>query len=240
MKIKETETREWSLADKVLCTSSFTKKSLIFAGCSSNKISVVPYGIDLKMIDENFNPELTKFKNVKCEFLFVGQGTQRKGLHHLLKVWKKNEFYKFANLTLVLNNIDPGLTNLLNQKGIFLKSNLTRLDLRIQYQNSDIFIMPSLFEGFGLVYLDALSAGLFVIGTHNTGLVDLNLNDESANIIEAANLSMLENSIADGIRRWKNKIDRSGIIKNSKKYTMIDHRKGIQDFLANVKLKNAN
>ena len=45
--------------------------------------------------------------------------------------------------------------------------------------------MPSLVEGFGYVYLEALSHGCFCVGTDNTGLPDIT-NSNSSLIIPAA------------------------------------------------------
>jgi glycosyltransferase involved in cell wall biosynthesis len=41
------------------------------------------------------------------------------------------------------------------------------------FSNSTLFAMPSLVEGFGQVYLEALAHGCPVLGTPNTGLPDL-------------------------------------------------------------------
>ena len=43
------------------------------------------------------------------------------------------------------------------------------MDLPVYYQEADIFVFPTLGEGFGLVVLEAMSAGLGVICSQNAG-----------------------------------------------------------------------
>ena len=50
---------------------------------------------------------------------------------------------------------------------------LRNSELVALYRDSDLFCMPSLVEGFGLVYLEALACGLPVIATPNTGAADI-------------------------------------------------------------------
>ena len=74
---------EWKLAEKIVCASSFTKWSLVEQGCASERIFVAPYGI----VDGRPRRTVKHEKSQVCRFLFVGQGVQRKGLHHLLRAW---------------------------------------------------------------------------------------------------------------------------------------------------------
>jgi glycosyltransferase involved in cell wall biosynthesis len=180
-------------ATGISCASSFTAES-IRANLTNQqmRIAVVPYGC--------FTQRKCRLDIVeevsRAQVLFVGQGTQRKGLHHLLKVWADG-FEKVADLTLVLNQLDPGIAALLNalpiQPRIF--EGLSRDKLIGEFQRADIFVLPSLVEGFGLVYLEALAAGCHVIGTSNTGLPDLAAPAEAATIIQAGDLDHLRSAL---------------------------------------------
>jgi glycosyltransferase involved in cell wall biosynthesis len=155
---------EIELADFIVCASSFTKFSLIHAGCAEGKISVVPYGTDVT------RPFREK-RNDLCRFLFVGQGIQRKGLHHLLRVWRSLRLHN-AILTIIAHAVDPDLTRDLPH-GVELLPRQPSRGLYDHYAQSHIFVMPSLVEGFGHVYLEALGMGCFVIGSETSGLPDL-------------------------------------------------------------------
>jgi glycosyltransferase involved in cell wall biosynthesis len=56
--------------------------------------------------------------------------------------------------------------------------------------------MPSLVEGFGQVYLEALSHGLPVLGTPNTCLPDLGTPADGVNTVEAGDVGALARELA--------------------------------------------
>lgn len=175
-------------ADFLVCASSFTAKSLNGARQPDRPVTVAPYGC----IPVRPAVEAGRRKTVK--FLFVGQGVQRKGLHHLLKVWRRLRLQR-ASLTVVASSMDPGIGKLANQSHVSLRGAQSRNELQRLYHDADVFVMPSLVEGFGLVYLEAIAAGCFVIGTENTGLPDLGLPDEAGCIVPAGDLKALGDAL---------------------------------------------
>jgi glycosyltransferase involved in cell wall biosynthesis len=181
--IEARENAELEMAELVLCASSFTKRSLMHAGVSNEKIAVVPYGAQARTVGA------ADRESDECRFLFVGQGVQRKGLHHLLHVWNKLVLPN-ASLTLVCYRIEPALAKMAGAN-VRIHSALPQSELDALFARSHVFVMPSLIEGFGLVYLEAMAAGCYVIGTQNTGLPDLNMPSELMSIVEAGNLDQL-------------------------------------------------
>src|SRR6185503_17366505 len=70
--------------------------------------------------------------------------------------------------------LDPGIERLIAETpGAELIKGVKAATLRRLYAESSLFVMPSLAEGFGLVYLEALAHGCPVLGTVNTCLPDL-------------------------------------------------------------------
>jgi glycosyltransferase involved in cell wall biosynthesis len=161
----------WMLADAIVCASSFTKRSLVQAGADPQRIRVVPYGV----APANCVPEPQAIAPKSgLQALFVGTGIQRKGLHHLLLAWRRAHLPSGSQLTLITRKMDPGLQSLVSTTpGIVLRPGVSNYELMEAYQRADVFVMPSLVEGFGQVYLEALSFGLPVIGSDNTCLPDL-------------------------------------------------------------------
>lgn len=158
---------EISLADHIICASSFTRTSVQESGFFNSRSSVVPYGCYTQEIA--FDP--SKKLSSRSRFLFVGQGVQRKGLHHLFLAWQKAQL-KDAVLDVVLSVADPGIISIAPDNVIFHQS-LAYGALVNLFQSANAFVMPSLIEGFGLVYLEALSAGCYCIYTPNTGVPDI-------------------------------------------------------------------
>jgi glycosyltransferase involved in cell wall biosynthesis len=203
---------DWKRADFIVCASATTKRSLLFAGCPEEKISVIPYGFDRVGVGDTFANEAS----AECRLLFVGQGIQRKGLHHLIKAWNSAHLPN-ASLTLVCYRIDPGIERLIDPtRGVRLLRRQSPAELERLYAQSDVFIMPSLIEGFGLVYLEALQRGCFVIGTENTGLSDLDLSRDCHELVAAGNIESIKTALIRACARHAVRgFDRARIAENA-------------------------
>lgn len=172
----------WKPADLVFCASSFTRQSLLEAGASETKCRVVPYGIDV--------PRVRIEAGEDFRVLFVGAGSQRKGLHHLLLAWRQARLPQHSKLTLICRTIDSGILKLASSTpNVELIRGLSQPDLVQQFRRSSLLVMPSLVEGFGQVYLEALAEGCPVLGTRNSGLPDI--GGEAVNISDAGDIDQL-------------------------------------------------
>jgi glycosyltransferase involved in cell wall biosynthesis len=180
----------WKVADAIICASTFTRRTLLEAGADFKQCIVVPYGSEMPpaRVERSKSKEITK-PGSSFRALFVGSGVQRKGLHHLLHAWERARLPKESELTLVCRNLDPGL------EGLVTRSRSTRLlrgvsrDQMVQlYQEHSLFVMPSLTEGFGQVFLEALSFGCPVLGTVNTCLPDIGAEEDGVFLCEVADL----------------------------------------------------
>jgi glycosyltransferase involved in cell wall biosynthesis len=159
--------REAFLADRCIVASSFAKRTLVENGIAEERVAVVPYGVDIDRFALQWPETRALFRVV-----FVGQMVQRKGLEYLLKAWRQ---LRLPNAELVLagrGRVDQTLLREFNTEFRYLGP-VSDADLSDLYSNSDLFCMPSLVEGFGLVYLEALAAGLPIIATPNTGAADI-------------------------------------------------------------------
>jgi glycosyltransferase involved in cell wall biosynthesis len=197
---------ECSMADFFICASSFTRQSLIFHGIAPERIAVAPYGT------RPANRAGSVLRNATAtRFLFVGQGLQRKGLHHLLRAWKEARLGN-ATLRLICSRLDPGFQHLLDQPNVEYSPAVTRAEILDAFASSHIFVMPSLVEGFGLVYLEALASGCYLIATPNTGVPDLGLSEEMALLVKPGNVGQLSHALRQAHeRRSAHMIDHEAI-----------------------------
>ena len=215
---QERVTESWRFADAVVCASAMTARSLEHAGCDPARITIVPYGFEAGAV------AAPRLQDGPARFLFVGQGLQRKGLHHLLRAWCGVDPAR-AQLTLVCYSIDPGIAELARQQGVELLGRQDRPALDTLMQRSDVFIMPSLIEGFGLTYLEALAAGCHIVGTANTGLPDLPLSDAARTLVPIGDIAALSDVIEQlVVRRASGGLDAAAIAGEAGNWTWSDFR----------------
>ena len=169
---------ELKLADAVFVASSFTKKTIESAPCASHKpVHVISYGSPL-------SPPAAAAGRAggKLKVLFVGGLGQRKGLSYLLKAVAL--LPESVELTLVgmktVENCAPLNDALKRHRWI---PTLPNAEVLREMCRHDVFVFPSLFEGFGLVLLEAMSQGLPVITTEHTAGPDLITEGESGFIV---------------------------------------------------------
>lgn len=157
---------EISLADYIFCPSSSAKRTFVARGISEHKLVVCPYGVDAG------NSASTKTRATRPEFriLFLGQVRMQKGVHYLLEGFRKAGL---ANARLILAGpVDPAYRVVLDRySGLFEElGSVAHSQVHEQYLDADVFVMPSLADSYGLVVSEAMSAGLPVIISENTGM----------------------------------------------------------------------
>jgi glycosyltransferase involved in cell wall biosynthesis len=220
--------QESKLADHILCASTFTRRSLEASGIAADKISVVPYGVHTGTF---------KFGHPSgdgpLKVLYVGQKVARKGLRMLLRVWQQ---LQPANARLLLagghvrdESVLHGFENLFTETPRIGTRDLVRL-----FQEADIFVLPSLAEGFGHVYLEALSCGVPIICTDNTGGADIIRHGESGWIIPAGDPAALADCLSWALshRRYLREM-REAARAVAEEYSWPRFREGIREVLLN-------
>lgn len=217
----ETLHESWRYADAIVCASSMTKRTLVHAGCNADRIVVIPYGSPPPTAVLKSRPRGS------CRFLFVGQGVQRKGLHHLAEAWRIAAL-QGCELTVASYLIDPGIAPMLELPGVRLLGRQNSAELASLFAAADAFVMPSLVEGFGLVYLEALAAGCHVLGTGNTGLPDMELSNVAATIVPPGEPDTLASALtAIAQRKEIDGLDPEGIRAEAARWGWSDFRRSI-------------
>ncbi|OQP50830.1 hypothetical protein A4H97_03115 [Niastella yeongjuensis] len=153
------------LAKKVIAISSFLKKTLVEEGVTSEKISVIPLGFDANSV--SFEKENESINNRPLRVLYAGRITQRKGIKYLLDAIKC--FNKKDVELHIIGNVYGKGQEFEKYKDLYQYTpGISQLQLYKQYKDYDVLVFPSLLEGFGLVTIEAMGAGLPVITTANT------------------------------------------------------------------------
>jgi len=113
--------------------------------------------------------------------LFVGRNPLRKGLHHLLMAWNAADKQAGDLLTIVCSARPLEMQRLVEGRNdVRWLDSVSGEELDRLYAEADALVVPSLCEGFGHVYLEAMGHGCAVIGTRNSALP--NIGDESQGV----------------------------------------------------------
>lgn len=167
---------------KLLITNSNMVKEevLQYYATDPAKIKVLHNGVEWHAMQSDFDawPQTRRdFANSLqidpdvFHFLFAGNNFRRKGLDHLLKalfVLKDKNFH----LSVIGNDKNKRAFEALTEK-LNLRSRVTffgpRSDTRSFYQLADAVIIPSLYDPFANVTVEALAMGLFVVSSKTNG-----------------------------------------------------------------------
>lgn len=199
--IIERELREYEMADAVSVLSSYAARTFIDRGIPEEKLIINPLGVDT----EHFRPSSPKPENALPRILFVGSIGLRKGTPHLLQAFSR------LNTKAELHLIGPIEANFASDlKGLPLDNVLipgpaSGEALAGHYANADIFCLPSLEEGFGMVALEAMACGLPVVLSDVTGAADVITPDQDGLVVptgdEKTLAEALESLVDDADKR---------------------------------------
>ena len=162
--------RETTMARAFLAASSFTRSTLVEHGTPPEAVHVVPYGVD----STRFAPDPARRSpsTGKLRLLFVGRINQRKGIKYLLEAMRQLPTDQ-VELTVCGRVVDDlELFHPLADR-IVIRPDVSAPELLAAYQAADLFVFPSVAEGFGQVLLESLACGLPILSTTHTAAPDL-------------------------------------------------------------------
>jgi glycosyltransferase involved in cell wall biosynthesis len=160
---RDADLEEMERADFIFVISEFAKSTFVKEGVPEQKLVVLGRGAD---------PGKFTYREKKDNIfrvLFVGRIGIRKGVQYLLEAWKE---LKLNNAELVLaGNIEdsfrPLLENYKKLKNVVIPGFLK--DPVEAYYNATVFAFPSLEDGGAKATYEAMTAGLPLITTENSG-----------------------------------------------------------------------
>lgn len=158
---------KWTLnaADKIICYNDIEKEKVIKIGIAPEKIKIIPNGVDT-----------TVFKPIKKEkkyfqILWVGRYKPGKDIETLIEAAKiilnKHDNVKFLLVGNgpLQNNIKMYASKLDKSEKIRFIDHISNDKMPDIYNESDVFVLPSIDEGVPRTMLEAMACGLPVVGT---------------------------------------------------------------------------
>ncbi len=189
--------------------TSLDKLDKVFA-LSKNQVDEIhdAYNIDKERIivsgggynqDYFFKDEVIKNDdNGFINLVYAGKISNSKGVYELIKAYKKLKYGDNIILNIIGtpqgDNIERIYRELENTSNIKLFNAKNQESLAELFRYSSIFILPSYFEGLGLVAIEALASGMFVVSSKLPPLMEVLGEDiNSSGVIEYVELPRLKN-----------------------------------------------
>jgi glycosyltransferase involved in cell wall biosynthesis len=189
--------QEPHLADKVVAASAFTKQTLIAAQIPENKIITLPLGAAIDHVPFQLNSQ-DKISKRPLKLLYAGTVTQRKGIKYLLEAMKLLE--KGTATLEIVGGVQGSGQAFRSYSGYEYRAAVSQMELFQMYRDYDALVLPTVFEGFGLVIVEAMAAGLPVITTSHSIGPDLIKNNENGYIVPIRDTPALVKAI-EALRR---------------------------------------
>ncbi|RZL50487.1 MAG: glycosyltransferase family 1 protein [Pedobacter sp.] len=186
-------------------------------GISSKRFSIIPHGVALPEKDK-----LSHLENSPLIILYVGRLEFRKGADLLLKaiplviqkcqdvifeIIGKDPMNEYENPFRTIND------DTVNRK-VYFKGMLENDAVQKSYAECDIFVAPSRYESFGLIYIEAMSYGKAVIGCNVGGVPEIIQHEFNGLFAETQDYISLSDTL---IKLIENKEFRYKLGKNARK-----------------------
>jgi len=151
--------------DKVICVSNYEYQEAVKSGLNSNKLVTIHNGVPAKIYKKKLA------RNEKIKLLFVGRFDYQKGYDLLIKAFQQCCKQSF-HLTIVGDRVNEN-TDRVNLDNVTYTGWLASRDIEEYFMDADALVIPSRWEGFAMVPLEAMSYSLPVISSNATSLPEV-------------------------------------------------------------------
>ena len=165
-------------ADKITCISHFAKADTErLADTKGKSIDVIYNGVE--HLDQDLAQKPSFVQNEKPFFFTIGEVKEKKNFHtliDLMKLFPEKMLYIAGNKG---NNYAQQIVQRIKTEhieNVFLTGIVTNNERIWLYRNCEAFLFPSLFEGFGLPIIEAMSFGKPVFSSTKTSLKEIGGN----------------------------------------------------------------
>ncbi len=205
------------LADAIITVSEFSKNDICrFFPYSKDKIYVIPLAAN-----ENFKKHrkdycrayLSEMFGIEKDFiLYIGGFSPRKNVPMLIKAFSlaKKDFKTPHNLVIVgshkdqMTQLHAMVSEYKLEDDVIFTGYASNDELPLFYSACDLFVYPSLYEGFGLPVLEAMNCGAPVIATNCTSIPEV--AEDAVIYITGSDDIDLSNKIIDVVNNSAKKI----------------------------------
>jgi glycosyltransferase involved in cell wall biosynthesis len=201
----------WSAArkaDRILTVSEASKRDILhFFNVPPEKVVVVPNAIDERFLVQPPDIELQRVREryqLQHGFiLYTGNIKPHKNLVRLIEAFSQIRLGPFQELKLLIIGDEisklPALRRAVHElklhKHVRFLGYIPDETLAVLYRSAEVFVFPSLYEGFGLPPLEAMASGTPVVTSNTSSLPEV--TGGAAVLVDPYDVE----SIVDGVRR---------------------------------------
>ena len=183
-------------ADRLVVVSGHGRSILQSRGVPAERICVVSPGFDRLSLSDA-GSEHSASDNSRVHALCVAQWIPRKGILDLVRAWTADE-RPGAMLDLIgETDADPAYTTSIHaaiagvsDSSIHVRGPVDDATLGAAYAAADLFVLPSWYEGYGIVYAEALAHGLPILAC-GVGPVPELVGEEAALLVSPDDVEAL-------------------------------------------------
>lgn len=185
----------WRNASAVVALSQGLK-DIALKTAPEQEIDIISNGIET----DHFYPATTEKKqNGPLKLITVSRLLERKGIHHLLEAIAKPEPLPVTLTIVGTGSYEDELKRLCTELNLDDRVTFTgfvrRDELPELYRQYDVFALPSQTESFGLVFAEAMSCGLPIIGTFVGGIPELVRHETDGILVNPAEPGEIRSSL---------------------------------------------
>ncbi|MCA9335375.1 glycosyltransferase [Candidatus Saccharibacteria bacterium] len=245
--------KEYILAsDGVMAISNAIKETIsedygIDWASAGIPISTIPLGVEPSLLGEK---RIQKEKNGRIDLLFVGRFEHRKGIDVLLETLPKlMEENEKLHVRLIGNALIPDIEGKFPyeefKKKHKSKAWFSRIaqsgyvpdeQLQSAYAQCDIFVAPSRYESFGLIFVEALSNGKPVVGTDVGGIPEIIENGVNGLLVAVDDVEdlMSKLTVLTKSKKLRDEMGKAGVRLITEKFTAERMGKNFDRFVAEI------
>lgn len=216
-------------AEKIVATSPQEKQHMKTLVSQQGNIDIIPCGTDIRRFGsvdrETARAKLEIEPDAKV-VLYVGRFDPRKGIETLVRAVRESQFFGDKNLKLIIGGgSTPGnsdgrerdrIEGIVNELGMgectVFPGLLKQEILPTYYAAADVCVIPSHYEPFGLVAVEAMACGTPVIASDVGGLQFSVVNENTGLLVPPQDVAAFSNAIDRilGNSEWRAELGKSG------------------------------
>ena len=192
------EEREYAIADKIVVLSTFALESFKRHGIPEHKLSLIGLGTDTSRFRPNEKTAADRrnriLSNPRLRVLMVGSLSPQKGAFDYIELVSRlasKVDFRFVG------DVPKSVRELVGRvgAGIQIFGRVAEHDLPVEYAWADLFVFPTIQDGYAVVIAQALASGLPVICTTNCAGRDVVVEGRNGWVVPIRDIETLTNRV---------------------------------------------